>query len=125
MNDLPVASDGYAGCWFNPSSKYIFSMPKWTRALIKPPPGYGFAYLDFEQQEIMAAAGLSGDEALMKDARSLPCLCGALKACPGGRDKGNTQNPTGCLQGRLAWECLRDDGPWACHGGQDPARHRN
>ena len=76
---MPVASDGYARCWFNPfgsrtgrnqpsSSKYIFSMPKWTRALIKPPPGYGFAYLDFEQQEIMAAAGLSGDEALMKDA---------------------------------------------------------
>jgi DNA polymerase-1 len=34
------------------------------RSLIKPPPGYGVAYIDWSQQEFGIAAALSGDEAM-------------------------------------------------------------
>jgi DNA polymerase I-like protein with 3'-5' exonuclease and polymerase domains len=34
--------------------------------LIKPPPGYGIAYVDWEQQEFGIAAALSGDERMME-----------------------------------------------------------
>lgn len=43
------------------TSAFIFGAPKWFRGLIKPPPGYGLAYLDFEQQEFGIAAYLSRD----------------------------------------------------------------
>ena len=35
----------------------------WLRGLIKPPPGYGLAYIDWEQSQFGIAAYLSGDEA--------------------------------------------------------------
>src|SRR5262249_16992906 len=34
----------------------------WIRSLIKPPPGHGVAYIDWQQQEFGIAAALSGDE---------------------------------------------------------------
>jgi len=37
------------------------------RHLIKPPPGWGVAYVDWSAQEIAIAAGLSGDEHLLAD----------------------------------------------------------
>ena len=37
-------------------------MPGWLRSLVKPPKGYGLAYLDFTGQEIAIAAALSGDQ---------------------------------------------------------------
>ena len=36
----------------------------WLRGLIKPPPGYGIAYIDWKQQEFGIAAALSGDPAM-------------------------------------------------------------
>ena len=49
------------------TTKFIFGPAVWTRGLIKPPPGYGIAYVDWSQQEFGIAAALSGDE-LMKRA---------------------------------------------------------
>jgi DNA polymerase I-like protein with 3'-5' exonuclease and polymerase domains len=37
------------------------------RGLIRPPPGYGVAYLDFSAQEIAIAAALSGDARMAED----------------------------------------------------------
>jgi DNA polymerase I-like protein with 3'-5' exonuclease and polymerase domains len=36
------------------------------RGLIRPPEGYGLAYIDFSSQEIAIAAALSGDERMMR-----------------------------------------------------------
>jgi DNA polymerase I-like protein with 3'-5' exonuclease and polymerase domains len=38
----------------------------WLRGLIKPPPGYGIAYIDWQQQEFGIAAALSGDPLMME-----------------------------------------------------------
>ena len=47
------------------NSKYIFGPSVWLRGLIKPPPGYGLAYVDWSQQEFGIAAALSGDKAML------------------------------------------------------------
>jgi hypothetical protein len=49
------------------NSKFIFGPAVWLRGLIKPPPGHGIAYIDWQQQEFGIAAALSGDP-LMKAA---------------------------------------------------------
>ena len=36
------------------------------RGLIRPPEGWGLAYIDFASQEIAAAAALSGDERMVE-----------------------------------------------------------
>ena len=46
------------------NSKFIFGPSTWLRGLIKPPPGYGVAYIDWSQQEFGIAAALSGDAAM-------------------------------------------------------------
>ena len=46
------------------NSKYIFGPSVWLRGLVKPPPGYGVAYIDWAQQEFGIAAALSGDKAM-------------------------------------------------------------
>jgi DNA polymerase I len=43
---------------------FIFGAAKWMRGLIKPSPGYGFAYLDYAAQEVAIAAALSHDARL-------------------------------------------------------------
>lgn len=48
------------------TSDFIFSMGKWIRGLIKPEPGYGLAYIDWEQQEFGIAAVLSGDKNMIE-----------------------------------------------------------
>src|SRR5215471_748049 len=78
LNDLAVGQDGSnrTVLWAfqsrtgrnQPSStKYIFGPSVWLRSLIKPPPGFGVAYIDWSQQEFGIAAALSGDRA-MQDA---------------------------------------------------------
>jgi hypothetical protein len=47
------------------ASKFPFGPAKWLRGLIKPPEGYGLAYIDFSSQEIGIAAGLPRDELLI------------------------------------------------------------
>jgi hypothetical protein len=52
------------------NSKYIFGPSVWLRGLIKPPPGYAVAYIDWDQQEFGIAAALSNDQAMMEAYRS-------------------------------------------------------
>src|SRR6516162_6151014 len=49
------------------NAKYIFGPSVWLRSLIKPPPGFSVAYIDWSQQEFGIAAALSGDRS-MQDA---------------------------------------------------------
>ena len=78
LNDLTVGDDGRnrTPLWAfgsktgrnQPSnSEYIFGPSVWLRGLIKPPPGYAVAYIDWSSQEVGIAAALSGDEAMMAD----------------------------------------------------------
>jgi hypothetical protein len=76
LNDLSVGQDGRnrTVLWAfqsrtgrnQPSNtKYIFGPSVWLRSLIKPPPRFGVAYIDWSQQEFGIAAALSGDTAMM------------------------------------------------------------
>jgi DNA polymerase I-like protein with 3'-5' exonuclease and polymerase domains len=75
LNDLAVGQDGRNRTILSAfrsrtgrnqpgSSKYIFGPSVWLRSLIKPPPGFGVAYIDWSQQEFGIAAALSGDHAM-------------------------------------------------------------
>lgn len=75
---LPVGDDGFNRCLLSPfqattgrnqpsPSNFIFGPSRWMRALIRPPEGYGIAYVDFSAQEIGLASALSGDERMMDD----------------------------------------------------------
>ena len=77
LNDLAVGSDGRnrtilsafrsrTGRNQPSNTKFIFGPSVWLRGLIKPPPGYAVAYVDWVQQEVGIAAALSGDAALLK-----------------------------------------------------------
>ena len=72
LNDLAVGQDGRnrvilsafrarSGRNAPSNSKFIFGPSVWLRGLIKPPPGYAVAYVDWKQQEFGIAAALSGD----------------------------------------------------------------
>ena len=52
------------------NTKFIFGPSVWLRGLIKPPPGYGIAYVDWQQQEFGIAAALSRDPLMMDAYRS-------------------------------------------------------
>ena len=52
------------------NTKFIFGPSVWLRGLIKPPPGCGIAYIDWQQQEFGIAAALSGDPLMMEAYRS-------------------------------------------------------
>jgi DNA polymerase-1 len=76
--EIAVDADGRSRCWLAPfrsesgrnqpsNSRFVFGAPSWMRHLIKPPPGWGVAYVDWSAQEIAIAAGLSGDEHLLAD----------------------------------------------------------
>jgi len=47
------------------NTRSVFGPAVWLRHLIQPPPGWGLAYIDFEQQEAGIAAALSGDPNLI------------------------------------------------------------
>ena len=75
LSDLAVGSDGRnrtllsafrsrTGRCQPSNTRYIFGPSVWLRNLIKPPPGYGVAYVDWCQQEHGIAAVLSGDTAM-------------------------------------------------------------
>jgi hypothetical protein len=75
LNDLAVGEDGRnrtilsvfrsrTGRNQPSNTKYIFGPSVWLRSLIKPPPGFGIAYIDWSQQEFGIAAALSGDLAM-------------------------------------------------------------
>jgi DNA polymerase-1 len=81
LNDLMVGHDGRNRTLLSPfqsrtgrnqpsNTEYIFGPSVWLRGLIKPPPGYGLAYIDWSQQEFGIAAALSGDPMMMAAYRS-------------------------------------------------------
>jgi DNA polymerase I len=76
LNDLKVGRDGRNRCLLSPfgsrtgrnqpsNTEFIFGPARWIRHLIRPPEGYGLAYLDWSAQELALAAALSGDEAMI------------------------------------------------------------
>lgn len=78
LTDLAVGNDGRNRTLLSPfstktgrnapsNSKSIFGTAKWLRGLIRPPEGYGLAYLDWQAQEFAIAAALSGDERMQTD----------------------------------------------------------
>jgi hypothetical protein len=75
LNDLTVGQDGFNRCMLSPfgtrssrnspsNSKFIFGPSVWLRGLIKPPIGFGLAYIDWVGQEFGVAAALSDDPAM-------------------------------------------------------------
>jgi DNA polymerase-1 len=81
LNDLAVGADGRnrtilsafrarSGRNAPSNTRFIFGPSVWLRGLIKPPPGYGVAYVDWSQQEFGVAAALSGDVAMQEAYRS-------------------------------------------------------
>jgi hypothetical protein len=75
-NNLAVGSDGRNRTLLGafgarsgrntPSSvKFVFGPSAWLRGLIKPPPGFALAYLDWSSEEFGIGAALSGDEAML------------------------------------------------------------
>ena len=101
LSDLAVGADGRNRCLLSPfgsrsgrnqpsNTRFIFGPSVWLRGLIKPPPGYGVAYIDWSQQEFGIAAGLSRDEAMIAAYNSGdPYLAFAKQA--GGRPRGCTK----------------------------------
>jgi hypothetical protein len=77
--DLAVGADGYHRASLHPyrtitgrnaPTNFIFRAAKWMRGLLKPPPGYGLAYIDFVAQEVAIAAALSHDARMAEHYRS-------------------------------------------------------
>jgi hypothetical protein len=75
-NSLQVGADGRNRCLLSPfrsvtarnqpsNSKFIFGLARWLRGYIRPPEGFGLAYIDYSQQEIAIGAALSGDHRLI------------------------------------------------------------
>jgi hypothetical protein len=69
---LPVGSDYRLRAWFAPfmtitsraappTNGYIYNLPAWMRATMRPEPGYALAYIDWSAMEFGLAAALSGD----------------------------------------------------------------
>lgn len=101
LSDLTVGDDGRNRCMLSmfrsktgrnqPSNtRFIFGPSVWLRGLIRPPAGYGLAYVDWSQQEFGIAAALSGDEAMLQAyATGDPYLAFALQvgAVPPGATK--------------------------------------
>lgn len=76
-NSLAVGSDGRNRCLISPFSsktsrnqpsttRFIFGLSAAFRGLMKPPEGYGIAYIDYSQQEFGIAAALSGDKKMVE-----------------------------------------------------------
>ena len=76
LTGLHVGRDGRNRCMLSPfksstgrnqpsNSKFLFGPAVWMRGLMRPPEGYGLAYIDFRAQEIAIGAALSGDERMI------------------------------------------------------------
>jgi DNA polymerase I len=76
LTGLAIGKDGKNRCLLSvfqtvtgrnaPSaSAFVFGPARWLRGLIRPPPGFALAYVDWRSQEIAVAAALSGDERLL------------------------------------------------------------
>lgn len=77
---MSVGQDGRNRCSLSPfgavtgrntpsTNAFVFGPSKWMRGLIRPPEGFGLAYIDYSSQEIGIAAALSGDERMIEGYR--------------------------------------------------------
>jgi hypothetical protein len=92
LEKLAVGADGRNRAMLSPlgatsgrntpsASKFIFGPSVWLRGLIKPEPGTALAYIDWSSQEVVIAAALSGDSALLDAVQSGdPYLAFAVRA---------------------------------------------
>jgi DNA polymerase I len=91
LNRLAVGRDGRNRCLLSPfatttsrnapsSSRFIFGASASFRSLIKPPPDFGLAYIDWSSQEIGIAAALSNDSTMIKAYESGDVYLGFAKA---------------------------------------------
>jgi len=91
LNNLTIGQDGFNRCMLSPygtrssrnspsNSKFIFGPSVWLRGLIKPPTGFGLAYIDWVGQEFGVAAALSGDPAMKTAYESGDIYLGFAKA---------------------------------------------
>jgi DNA polymerase family A len=85
LNDIPVGKDHRARCLLSPfasvtgrnqpsSAKFVFGPATWIRGLVREREGRALAYVDFGNQEIAIAAGLSGDERMAEAYATDPYL---------------------------------------------------
>ena len=76
LPDLQIGKDGRSRTLLGPfasktgrnqpsTKKFAFGLSRWQRGVIKPPRGWGGAYLDWGSQENALAAALSGDERMI------------------------------------------------------------
>ncbi|MBV8095530.1 MAG: hypothetical protein JOY71_23320 [Acetobacteraceae bacterium] len=81
LTSIEIGADGRSRCMLSPfssvtsrnqpsSARFVFGPSRWLRGLIRPPAGYGLAYVDFTSQEIGIAAALSGDERMIDGYRA-------------------------------------------------------
>lgn len=105
LNDLAVGHDGFNRCMLSPfgarssrntpsNAKFIFGPAVWLRGLIKPPPGWGTAYIDWEQQEFGIAAAYSGDQNMIDAYNSGDSYLGFAKQA-GAIPRGGTKKTHG------------------------------
>lgn len=78
LSDYTVGPDGRNRVFLNPygsvsgrnqpsNSRFIFGSARWARSFIKPPEGFGLAYVDWSSQEFMIGAALSSDPNMLAD----------------------------------------------------------
>jgi hypothetical protein len=60
-------------------SSCLFLLPKFMRKFVAPPPGLAIVQGDYGQQEVLIAASLSGDDALLRAYREEDCYVGLGK----------------------------------------------
>jgi len=126
LNDLTVGQDGFNRCMLSPfgtrssrnspsNSKFIFGPSVWLRGLIKPPIGFGLAYIDWVGQEFGVAAALSGDPAMKAAYESGDIYLGFAKAAKvvpaDGTRQTHNRNATStnnvCSVSLTAWKNIR------------------
>ena len=119
LADLAVGRDGRNRTMFPRSGharaaisratpSLYFGPSVWLRGLIQPPPGFGLAYIDWQQEEFGIAAALSGDPLMMEAYRSGdPYLAFAKQAGSGTSrcDQDDAQSHARPIQGQRCWRC--------------------
>lgn len=84
LSELPIGPDSRNRCLLSPFgsitgrnqprvSQFFYARPKWLRPLVLPREGHTLIMCDYEQQEIVNAAYLAGDQAMIRD-----CLAGDI-----------------------------------------------
>ncbi len=76
------------------NTKFVFGPAVWLRGLVKPPAGYGVAYIDWSSAGIRyrgSSVRRSRDASRLSVRRPLPDLCKTGPRCPAGRHQRNAR----------------------------------